>query len=136
MKPIVTLSAISKRLLPILALLLSASAFAVNKGSFNLYGPVTVSGKQLTKGQYQVQWEGSGPDVQVSILSRGKVVTTVPAHLIELTRSGDSDATVWNKKDDGTKSLSEIDFAGKKYALDFRSANAATDSGSKADPAQ
>ena len=134
MNPILTFSRISKRLL--LALLLSASAFAANKGSFNLSGPLTVGGKQLTEGQYQVQWEGSGPDVQVIILSRGKIVTTVPARLVELTRSGDSDATVWNENDDGTKSLSEIDFAGKKYALDFRSANAATDSGSKADPAQ
>lgn len=51
-------------------------------------------------------------------------------------RSGDSDATVWNKNDDGTKSLIEIDFAGKKYALDFRSATAATDSGAKPAPAQ
>src|SRR5258708_35042699 len=134
MNQILTFSRISKRLLR--ALLLSASAFAANKGSFNLSEPVTVSGTQLTAGQYQVRWEGNGPEVQVSILLEGKVVTAVLAHLIELTRSGDSDATVWNKNDDGTKSLSEIDFAGKKYALDFRSATAATDSGSKADPSQ
>src|SRR5258708_27698780 len=133
MNQILTFSRISKRLLR--ALLLSASAFAANKGSFNLSEPVTVSGTQLTAGQYQVRWEGNGPEVQVSILLEGKVVTAVLAHLIELSRNGAYDATVWNKNDDGTKSLTEIDFAGKKYALDFRSATTA-DPGSTADPSR
>ena len=109
--------------------LLSASAFAANKGSFHLSGPVTLNGTQLTEGEYKVQWDGSGPDVQVTILSRGKVVTTAPAHLIELSRNGVNDATVQKTNEDGTVSLTEIDFAGKKYALDLRTATAATDSG-------
>jgi len=116
--------------------LLSASAFAVTKGSFHLSGPLTVSGTPLAEGEYEVQWDGSGPDVQVTILSRRKVVTVVPAHVIELTRNGVNDATVWKKKDDGTWSLVEIDFAGKKYALDFRAATTETDSGTAAGQSQ
>lgn len=119
------LSTIFKGLLPTLALLLSTSAFAVSKGTFNTSEGVTVSGHQLPPGEYQVKWEGTGPDVQVSILSQGKLVTTVPAHLIELDSKGDNNAIVSGKNDDGTTALREIDFAGKKYALDFRGAAAA-----------
>jgi hypothetical protein len=126
------LSIIFKSLLPTLALLLSASAFAASKGTFYVDESVTVSGHQLSPGEYQVRWEGTGPDVQVSILSQGKLVTTVPAHLIALNHGEVNDATVLNKNDDGTRSLEEIDFAGKKYALDFRSEPAATDSVSPA----
>jgi hypothetical protein len=122
-------SIISKSLLPTLALLLSTSAFAASKGSLNISEPVTVGGQQLSPGAYQVKWEGTGPEVQVSILSQGKLVTTVPAHLIELSQKGHDDAAVWNKNDDGSRSLQEIDFAGKNYALDFRVQPAATDSG-------
>ncbi len=109
--------------------LLSTSAFAANKGSFHLVEPVTLNGKQLAEGQYEAQWDGSGPDVQVTILSHRKVITTVPGRLIELTHKGVNDSTTSNKNDDGTRSLTEIDFAGKKYALDLRTATAATDSG-------
>ena len=109
--------------------LLSASAFAATKGSFYLSGPVTLNGTQLAEGHYVAQWDGNGRDVQVKILLDGKAVATVPARLIELSGKGESDATVWDKNADGTRSVSEIDFAGKKYALAFRSDMAATDSG-------
>jgi len=122
------LSAIFKSLLPALALLLGTSAFAASKGTFYVDESVTVSGHQLARGEYQVKWEGIGPDVQVGILSQGKPVTTVPAHLIALSHGEVNDAAVWNKNDDGTRSLQEIDFAGKKYALDFRSEAAAPES--------
>ena len=123
------LSAIFKSLLPALALLLGTSAFAASKGTFYVDESVTVSGHQLARGEYQVKWEGIGPDVQVNILSfEGKLVTTVPAHLIELDRRGDNNAAVLNTNHDGTRSVQEIDFAGKKYALDFRSEPAAPES--------
>ena len=127
-KDYMKLSAIFKSLLPALALLLGTSAFAASKGTFYVDESVTVSGHQLAPGQYQVKWEGIGPDVQVGILSQGKLVTTVPAHLIALSHGEVNDATVWNKNDDGTRSLQEIDFAGKKYALDFRSEPATPES--------
>jgi hypothetical protein len=61
---------ISKSLLVGLALLLATSAFAAaaNKGSMQLLDPVTVSGKQLPAGDYSVQWDGSGPNVEVNIM--------------------------------------------------------------------
>lgn len=53
------------------------------------------------------------------ILSHGKLVATVPAQLVELSQAGHDNATESHKNDDGSQSLTQIDFAGKKYALAF-----------------
>ena len=114
------LSTISKNVLPRLVLLLATAAFAANnanKGSFNVFDPVTVSGHQLAPGQYKLTWAGTGPNVVLMILSQGRVVATVPARLIELGQAGHDNATESRKNDDGSQSLTQIDFAGKKYAL-------------------
>ena len=108
----------SKGLLLGLALLLATSAFAAsNKGSMQLLDPVTVSGKQLPAGDYSVKWDGTGPNVELSILQGSKVVATTPARLIDLNQKTNGDAAVVKKNDDGSKSLSEIRFGGKRYAL-------------------
>ena len=108
---------ISKGLLLGLALLLATSAFASNKGSLAVTDNCTVAGKQLAKGDYKVSWEGNGPDVQLNIMQGKNVVATVPAHIMELSSSPQNDSAVVSHSSDGTKSLSEIRFAGKKYAL-------------------
>jgi len=120
-----------KNLLPGLALLLATSAFAannVNKGSFEVFAPLTVSGHQLAPGQYKLTWDGTSSSVELMILSQGKLVATVPAHLIELSQAERNNATVSHKNDDGSQSLTQIDFAGKKYALSFGNESAATES--------
>ena len=70
-----TLSAICKNLLPGLALLLATSAFAantVNKGTFEVFEPQTISGHQLAPGQYKLTWGGTGSRVELMILSQGE----------------------------------------------------------------
>jgi hypothetical protein len=129
------LSKISRSALPGLALLLATGAFAANnanKGSFELSGPLTVSGHELKPGQYKLTWEGTGGDVQAMILSHGKLVATVPAHLSDLSQPERNDAVVSRENDDGTRSLTQVDFAGKKYALSFDNGAAATRSTSSA----
>jgi len=116
------LSTICKNLLPGLALLLATSAFAannVNKGSFEVVEPITVGGHQLAPGQYKLTWVGTGSSVELMILSHGKLIATVPAQLVELSQAGQNNATESRKKDDGSQSLTQIDFVGKKYALAF-----------------
>ncbi len=110
-------SKISKGLLLGLALLLATSAFAANKGSLQVSDPLTVSGKQLKAGDYTVKWEGTGPNVELNILQGRTVVATVPARLIDLERASSSDAAVVKRDGNGSRSLSEIRFSGKKYAL-------------------
>lgn len=114
--------------LPGLALLLASNAFAANKtnkGSFELSEPLTVSGHELTPGQYKLTWEGTGGDVQAMILMHGKLVATAPAHLIDLNKPEPSDAVASRQNGDGSRSLTEVDFAGKKYALSFDNGAAA-----------
>ena len=133
------LSTILKNVLPGLALLLATSAFAANnanKGSFEVFEPLTVSGHQLAPGQYKLTWDGTGSGVGVMILSRGKVVAIVPARLIELVQASHDNVTGSHKNDDGSQSLTEVDFAGKKYALAFGMESAATDSTSQGGDSQ
>lgn len=128
------LSMIFKTLLPGLALLLAMSAFGANnanKGSFTVFEPLTVSGHQLAPGQYKLTWDGAGSSVELMILSQGKLVATVPARLVELRQAELRNGTEAYKNDDGTLSLTQIDFAGKKYALAFGGESAASDSTSQ-----
>lgn len=109
---------ISKGLVLGLTLLLATSLFAANnKGSLQTMSDVTVSGKTLPAGQYSLQWEGTGSNVQVNILKGKTVVASTPAHLVDLSQSSSSDSAVIRNNDDGSKSLAEVRFSGKKYAL-------------------
>ena len=115
-------SMIYRSLLPGLALLSATSAVAMNKtnkGSVELFEPLTVSGHQLAPGHYKLTWGGTGPGVELMILSQGKREATVRAHLIELNQAERNNATESHKNDDGSQSLTQIDFAGKKFALTF-----------------
>jgi hypothetical protein len=127
---IMKLSNISRTALPGLALLLATSAFAVskNKGSFDISEPLTVSGHELEPGQYKVTWEGTGGEVQAMLLLQGKLVATVPAHLTDLNQPQSNNAVESRKNDDGRQSLTQVDFAGKKYALSFGNELATTES--------
>jgi hypothetical protein len=122
-------SKISKGLLLGLALLLATSAFAANKGSLQVSDPVTVNGKQIGAGEYTVKWDGNGPNVELNILRGKNVVATVPARMVDLDRIPSRDSAVTVLNSDGQKSLNEIRFSGKKYALAIGSQTAQVQSG-------
>lgn len=126
-------SKISKGLLLGLALLLATSVFAINKGSLQVSDPITVNGKQIGAGEYTVKWEGNGPDVELNILHGKNVVATVPARMVDLDRAPSRDSAVTVVNPDGHKSLNEIRFSGKKYALAIgaESAKAESDNSNK-----
>jgi hypothetical protein len=121
-------SKISKGLLLGLALLLATSVFAANKGSLQLNDPLLVNGKQLAAGEYKLQWEGTGPSVELSILRGKNVVASVPARLVDLDRPAQADLTIVKQNADGNKALSEIRFGGKKYSLAIGEESAKMDS--------
>jgi hypothetical protein len=123
-----SVSKISKGLLLGLALLLATSGFAANKGSLEVNDPVTVSGTQLAAGEYTVKWDGAGPNVELNIMKGKNVVATVPARVVDLSQSPSRDALVTIVNDDGHKSLSEIRFSGKKYALAINAVSAKAES--------
>jgi len=112
-------NSISKGLLLGLTLLLATSVFAANanKGSLQTMSDVTVSGKTIPAGEYSLKWEGTGSNVQVSILKGKTVVATTPARLVEMSQSPSTDSAVVKTNGDGSRSLTEVRFGGKKYAL-------------------
>jgi hypothetical protein len=121
---------VSKSLVLGLALLLASSAFAGTKANLQLSNPVTLNGTTLKPGDYKVQWEGSGPNVEVSILQGKNVVAKVPAHVVELQTASPSDAAVTRKNDSGPNTLAGLRFGGKKIALDLGEASDGMQAGS------
>ena len=61
-----------------LALMLASSAFAASKATLHVNNTLNVNGTNLKPGDYKLQWEGSGPDVEVSILQGKNVVASTP----------------------------------------------------------
>jgi hypothetical protein len=114
-----TFATVSKSMVLGLGLLLASSAFAATKGSLQLSSPVTVNGTQLRAGDYKVEWDGSGPNVEISILKGKNVVAKVPAHVVELQMPATNDAAVTRLNGDGPSILAGLRFQGKKTALEF-----------------
>ncbi len=111
-----------------LSLLLAASAIAgnTNKGTLKVAETVSVGGKQLTAGQYQVEWAGSGPDVELTISDGRETVAKVPAQILPLTKAEPRSGYSINTDQAGNKALTGIFFGGKKYQLSIGEASAAT----------
>jgi hypothetical protein len=112
-------STIAKTLTMGLAVLLASSAFASNKATLNLNNPTTVNGTKLKAGEYKLQWEGTGPNVEVSIMQGKSVIAKVSGKIVDLSSASQNTAAVVRKSDDGTSVLSGARFEGKKYALEI-----------------
>jgi len=108
---------VSKSVVMGLALMLASSAFAATKATLTLNNPTTVNGTKLKAGEYRLEWDGSGPSVEVSIKQGKNVVAKVPAKVVDLATTTQNDAAVIKSNDDGTTTLTEARFAGKKFAL-------------------
>jgi hypothetical protein len=113
---------VSKSLVLGLALLLSSSAFAAAKASLQLSNPVLVNGTQLKPGDYKVEWEGSGPNVELSIIQGKSIVAKVPAHVVDLQTPAANDAAVTRQNNSGPNSLQALRFQGKKFSLELADA--------------
>jgi len=121
---------VSKGLLLGLTLLLATSLFAAgNKGSLYTMTDLTVSGKTIPAGSYSLQWEGTGSNVQLNILKDKKIVASTPARLVDLSQPPTSDAAVVRSNSDGSRSLAEVRFGGKRYALQIGDESASSEAG-------
>ncbi len=110
------------------SLLLVASAIAgnSNKGTLNVDETVTVGGKSLPAGKYQVEWAGTGPSVELSISDGRETVAKVPAQVLSLTKAEAESGYSTDTDKAGNKALTGIFFRGKKYQLSIGEASAAT----------
>jgi len=108
-----------------LALLLSVSAFASNKGSLSLSDDVMVGNQTLKPGDYSVKWDGNGPNVQLNIMKGSKVLATTPARLVDVNQPFSDDAAITTMSSDGSKSLAGLRLAGKKFTIEIGQESAA-----------
>jgi hypothetical protein len=123
---------VSKSLVLGLALLLVSSAFAGtgSKASLQLSNPVSVNGTTLKPGDYKLQWEGNGPNVELSIMQGKNVVAKVPARVVDLSAPAANTAAVTKKQDSGPNTLAAIRFQGKKMSLEIGEGGEGAESGS------
>lgn len=110
---------VSKLMVLGLAVLLAASAFAGTKAGLRLSNPVTVNGTTLKPGEYKLQWEGTGPNVELTFIQSGKVIAKSPAHIVQLQSPSANDAAVTKTSSSGPSSLTGVRFQGKKLALEL-----------------
>ncbi|MGA8539693.1 MAG: hypothetical protein WB566_09350 [Terriglobales bacterium] len=125
----VALNRVAKTMVLGLAVLLASSAFASNKGSLIVREPVEVNGQQLAPGSYQLRWDGTGSNVEISFMQGKKEVAKASAKLVALDKAPDYDSAVVDHAS-GKATVSELRFAGKKYALTLGATEKAEMSGS------
>jgi len=108
-------------LLSMLALLSSVSALARDKNqhSVEISNAVQVGGNQLEPGNYKVEWQGTGPEIQVNFVRDGKTVATVPGTLRTNNPQVTQDEIVTDTTSASAQTLTEIDFARNKESLVF-----------------
>ena len=99
-----------------LVVFVATGAFATNKGTFRAQEAVEINGQQLPAGEYQVRWEGSGPNVEISFVKGNKEVAKTTAKVVELPQSPSFDSSVVNHSN-GKAVVSQIQFAGKRTAF-------------------
>jgi len=109
------------------SLLLAGGAIAgnTNRGTLQVDETVTVGGKTLPAGNYQLEWAGSGPNVELSISKGRDTVATVPAQVLPIQKAFAGSGYSTSADQAGNKALTEIFFGGKKYELSIGGASAA-----------
>jgi ABC-type enterochelin transport system substrate-binding protein len=101
------------------ALLLASSALAATKANLVLQSTTTINGAKLKPGDYKLEWDGSGPNVEVSIQQGKKVIAKVPAKIVDLNYPSLNNAALLKMNGDGTSTLAGDRFEGKKFALEI-----------------
>jgi hypothetical protein len=97
----------------------SAYAARGNARSVEIFDVVQIGTTELKPGNYKVEWQGTGPVVEVSFRRDGKTVATVAGMLKTNDDQVTQDAIQTEATGTGTSTLKEIDFGHQKEALVF-----------------
>jgi hypothetical protein len=97
----------------------SARAARDNAHSVESFDVLQIGNTKLKPGNYKVEWQGTGPAVQVSFEQNGKNVITVPGTLKTNDDRVTQDAIVTEATGARTPTLKEIDLGHQKEALVF-----------------
>ena len=109
-------------LLPVLILLLASSHVLAKKNPprpFSLPVVVILNGAQVPAGTYELTCETHGSAVRVTLLKDGQFVATAPGAWVKTGIKYSEDEVLLRVNPEGSKSLSEIRFAGAARAIVF-----------------
>ncbi len=101
------------------SLLFATGAFAQEKSTLKLTDKINVQGTEVKPGTYDVEWDGSGPTVQVSIRRGKNNIVTVPATLVTKEEANVSGGYGARKEADGSRTLFAIFPQGKRVELEI-----------------
>ena len=110
-------------LLIVFALGLAFSASANNSKTLSFRTEVTLNGSKLPTGFYEISWVTHSPEATVTFVKAGQVMMTAMGKFVNRDTKYNADAVVYTNNADGTHTLLEIRFAGRKQALVFTGAN-------------
>lgn len=110
---------VSKGLLLGASLFLATAAFAGEKATVKVYEDVKLNGKTIAPGTYAIEWTGTGDQAQLNIRQGKETIATVPAKLTATKSAPASSGYSTKSEADGSKSLTSVFVAGKKYTLEL-----------------
>jgi hypothetical protein len=110
-------------LLIVMTLALAFSASANNSKTMSFRTEVTLNGSKLPSGFYEVSWVSHSPEATVTFVKGGQVVVTAMGKFVDRDTKSNADAVVYSNNPDGSHTLLEIRFAGRKQALVFTGVN-------------
>lgn len=88
----------------------------------HLYEKAELERTVLNPGDYEVEWTGNGPNVELNIVQGRDTVATVPARVVAENTSNEHDGYVLHPAKNGGESIEEIFFSGAKYDLKIQPA--------------
>ncbi len=102
----------------LLVLLLVPAAFAGDSShEVTFTRTVAVNGTDVRPGDYKVKWQGTGDMLNLSVTNGKHVLATSPAHRVALDNAPSKDMVFYRQNANGTQSVSELRFGGKKFAI-------------------
>lgn len=101
-----------------LILLLFAAAVAAkrSKATFTLTEPAKIGGVKLAPGDYTVEWQGEGSNLQLNIGKQGQVVATTTGSVVSA-KNPYGTAVMLDSETDGTKVVRQIDLPKESIVL-------------------
>jgi hypothetical protein len=95
------------------------SAVAQNTGTVKLFYSASLSGKQVAAGEYKVVWETHSAAAIETLTQKKEGVATVQGKWVDRDTKYEANSVVYSNNPDGSRSVLEIRFAGRKGALVF-----------------
>ncbi len=101
-----------------IALTLTVGASAEGgKTTIKLFQSASLNGKTLEAGEYKVKWERNSAEADVTFSQGKKEITKVHGKFVERDQPSPYSAIVTKRNGDGTETITELRFEGKKEVL-------------------